>query len=87
MDTAVRGDDCGLVEVEGLSGAAGHPTAGLADQQRAGGDVPRMRLPLPVGVEAAGGDVCQGETGPAPTRINVTGPGTATGTKFRSSRA
>ena len=52
-----------LVHVERLARAAGHPATRLADEQRARRHVPRVRLPLPVGVEAAGGDVREREAG------------------------
>ena len=48
---------------KGWPAPARHPPARLADEQRAGRDVPRVGLPLPVGVEPAGGDVREREAG------------------------
>src|SRR3989441_5498677 len=61
MDRAVRGHDGRLAEAEGPPGPVGHAAARLPDEEGAGGHVPGMSVPLPVGVEPARRDVGQGE--------------------------
>src|SRR6516225_4933568 len=41
VDLRIAGDDLALVEEVGLAGEVADQTAGLGDEERAGGDVPR----------------------------------------------
>jgi hypothetical protein len=59
------GDEVAVAEVPGAAVDAGEGAAGLADQEGAGGDVPGLEVILPVGVEAARGEVGEVEGGRA----------------------
>ena len=51
VQRAVRGEDIGPGQREGLAAAGGDPAAGLLDEQAAGGEVPGRELELEVGAE------------------------------------
>src|SRR6185503_4954483 len=53
------------VAAEGAAAIVGDAPARLGDEERAGGDVPRLDLQLPVAVHPAGGDEAQVERGGA----------------------
>src|SRR5271154_6990346 len=55
-------DRAGL-EVVRLAVSAGDEAASLANQKRAGGEIPGIEAPLPESVEAAGGDIGEIERG------------------------
>ena len=63
VDAAVRGDEVRRGRVERRAVHAGDAAAGLLDDQRAGGDVPRLEVLLPEAVEPARGDVAEVERG------------------------
>ena len=50
---------------KGAAAIVGDAAAGLGDEERAGGDVPRLELHLPVAVHPAGGDEAEVERGGA----------------------
>lgn len=60
---AGRGDKMWLPEIEFAAVASGHNTARLAHQKHAGGDVPRLNVSGPEGVERAASDIRQVERG------------------------
>src|SRR3990172_9256448 len=54
VDPAVGGDEMALLGREWRSVHAGDPSARLLDDERAGGDVPRLQVLLPEPFESAG---------------------------------
>src|SRR5262249_54510078 len=65
VDAAVGGQDLAGVAGKGLAAIAGDAPARFGDQERAGGDVPRLDLELPIAVHPAGGDEAEVERGRA----------------------
>src|SRR4051812_13430019 len=65
MHDAVRSERLFALDGEFSAGEVRDDTAGLGDDERAGGDVPRLELQLPEAVEAPGGDVAEVEGGGA----------------------
>ena len=65
VEVRAGGDEVAVAEVPGCAVDAGEEAAGFVDEEGAGGDVPGLEVILPVGVEAASGEVGEVEGGGA----------------------
>src|ERR1051325_3176581 len=63
VDQAVGGERLLAVDGEFAAGKIRDDAAGLGDDERAGGDVPRLELQFPEAVEASRGDIAEIERG------------------------